>query len=466
MTAPCSIRSPGSRPAASSAASVRTSWTRVTQCTATGRPAACAARDVVGEVVKRRQCGVVEQDLHRPECYRLRRRVGPRRVPCSAAAAPLAASASDARSPAVALGVASVKPVMPSAAALLLTAARSPAAAGTRSATQRSIRHSRPVGRPASSRSTPLELAPVQVQPGDGGGVDHPQRAGAVLHPHRAVGEEPVESLAVQGPGDRLVVADGAQPGARRQVRVRGAQPRRQVGGGPDVRRPGGDAGSRGGERAQVHVVVVQAGQQVPPAASMSSSPGSGRSARRAFGDPAAGQAHVGNAGGPRGPLRRPAGRRAATRARCGSACGGPARRATRAPRWCRRRVPRRAAPPGSRGGAGRRGGSTACSRPDRGQVTIPSRTDLVRAVRRRGRRGEGGGDVPHGQVDQLAAAGRHRARDRERAADAGQRVRDRVGAEHRLRRRPARSSSRRARLPPRRRPRTPPVPAPPARTR
>jgi hypothetical protein len=82
-----------------------------------------------------------------------------------------------------------------------------------------------------------------------------------VLHSHRAVGEEPVENLAVQGPGDRLVVADSAQPGARRQVRVRGAQPRRQVAGGPDVRRSGSDAGSRGGEGAQVQVVVVQARQ-------------------------------------------------------------------------------------------------------------------------------------------------------------------------------------------------------------
>ena len=45
---------------------------------------------------------------------------------------------------------------------------------------------------------------------------------------------------------------------------------------------------------------------------------------------------------------------------------------------------------------------------------------------------GEDSGHVPQGQVDQLAAAGRPRQRDRERSAGTGQRVGDGVGAEDR----------------------------------
>jgi hypothetical protein len=46
---------------------------------------------------------------------------------------------------------------------------------------------------------------------------------------------------------------------------------------------------------------------------------------------------------------------------------------------------------------------------------------------------GEGGGHRAHRQVDQLASACRDRPRHRERAAKAGQRIGDGVGAEHRL---------------------------------
>ena len=183
---------------------------------------------VVGEVVKRRQRGVVEQDLHRPRL--IARLAAGRNLRGRHAVQPLRDVPSRGqrrqRSSAVAPGVASVKPVTPSAAALPLTAGqvRRPRA-GTRSASQRSIRHSRPSAgrrcrapRPAAARTR------RSSEPGGGGGIHYPERAGAVLHPHRAVGEEPVERPAVQGPGDRLVVADAAQPGARRQRRVGRAQ--------------------------------------------------------------------------------------------------------------------------------------------------------------------------------------------------------------------------------------------------
>ena len=103
MTAPCSILSPGSRPAMSSAASVSTNCTRVTQCTATGRPARMRPPHVVRELVQRRQRVVVEQDLHRPEPDSRAARAHPRgamqhnrcaTVPSATAAASAATSAS------------------------------------------------------------------------------------------------------------------------------------------------------------------------------------------------------------------------------------------------------------------------------------------------------------------------------------------------------------------------------------
>ena len=86
----------------------------------------------------------------------------------------IGASARKARSRSVEPGVASVKPVIPNDAAFLLTAPRSAVAPGTRPASQRSIRHSRPVGTPVVVAFHPAELAFVEAQPGGGERVDHP----------------------------------------------------------------------------------------------------------------------------------------------------------------------------------------------------------------------------------------------------------------------------------------------------
>ena len=188
------------------------------------------AADPVGEVVKRRQRVVVEHDLDRPGGDRPRRRVHPGRRHAVQALRDRRASARKARSSSVAPGVASVKPVIPNDAAFLLTAPRSAAAPGTRPG-EPAVHPPQPPGRAAVVVAFhPAELAVVEAQLGGGERVDHPQRAGAVLHPHRAPGDKPVESVAVKRPGDRLVVADGAQPRARRQVRVGRAQPRGQLG--------------------------------------------------------------------------------------------------------------------------------------------------------------------------------------------------------------------------------------------
>jgi len=83
-----------------------------------------------------------------------------------------------------------------------------------------------------------------------------------MLQPDRAIRHQPVQRVAVKGPGDRLVVPGAAQPRARREGRAGRREPGCQPGRGPHVRRAGRDAVPRGGEREQVDMVVVQPGQQ------------------------------------------------------------------------------------------------------------------------------------------------------------------------------------------------------------
>ena len=74
ITAPCSMRSPGSAPTSSHAARATTSSARVTQWTAIARPARRAARNPRDQLVDRRQAGVVEHELDRPARQRPARR--------------------------------------------------------------------------------------------------------------------------------------------------------------------------------------------------------------------------------------------------------------------------------------------------------------------------------------------------------------------------------------------------------
>ena len=107
-----------------------------------------------------------------------------------------------------------------------------------------------------------------------------------------------------------------------------------------------------------------------------------------------------------------------------------PARRARH--RRCPRRVPRRPRH-GSGGGTGGAAAALLARCRTAGNVTIPPGRTSCGPWSSGGAAAKAAATSAHGHVDQLAAAGRHRARDRERAADAGQRIRDRIGAEHRL---------------------------------
>ena len=86
-----------------------------------------------------------------------------------------------------------------------------------------------------------------------------------MLDSNRSSRNEPVEVIAVEQAGDRLVVPDAPQPGARREVAIRRAQcggERIEV---TDIGRPTRHACCRGGHCMQVHVVVVQPGEQRTP---------------------------------------------------------------------------------------------------------------------------------------------------------------------------------------------------------
>src|SRR4029079_2701124 len=51
-----------------------------------------------------------------------------------------------------------------------------------------------------------------QADAAQGGGVEDPQHAAAVLDAHRNAGYDGIEGGPVQVPGDRFVIADGADP--------------------------------------------------------------------------------------------------------------------------------------------------------------------------------------------------------------------------------------------------------------
>jgi len=130
---------------------VSANWTRVTQCTATGRPAARAARTSRVNSSSGGSAVSSSMTLTGPSVT-----VGwpsGGGVPAGAMQCSRCASVPSATAPVRvsmarrdASGVASVKPVTPSSAAAALTRPRPGARVGSREASQSSIRHSRPVG--------------------------------------------------------------------------------------------------------------------------------------------------------------------------------------------------------------------------------------------------------------------------------------------------------------------------------
>ena len=129
-------------------------------------------------------------------------------------------------------------------------------------ATQPSIRHNRPVGRPASSRSIPGAGSRIRAEGGQPGRVAHPQHPAAVLYPYGPVGEHAVQDVPVEVAGDRLVVADGpnpfpvAGPSDAAWFRAAAKPARSRTSGGPT--RTDRLAAIR---RQHVEVMIVQAGQ-------------------------------------------------------------------------------------------------------------------------------------------------------------------------------------------------------------
>ncbi len=80
--------------------------------------------------------------------------------------------------------------------------------------------------------------------------VEHPQLPRAVLHAHRAVEDERIEAIAVEGTGERLVVAHRPHPPVTGRRPQAGEPVRRDVDGLP-----------RRGHRHEVDVVVVETRQ-------------------------------------------------------------------------------------------------------------------------------------------------------------------------------------------------------------
>ena len=325
---------------------------------------------------------------------------------------------------------------------------RSPGRAGTRSASQWSIRHSRPVARPSVSCSTPacphprrpaaaVAVEPERRQPGR---VHHPQRPGPMLHPHRPHGLGPrgPRRSPDQPPAGRGPTGRAARPptrGSRRSVaRRRAALRRRPPAAAPTARprtapipvRPGRSPARRPAPAGEHDGRAARAAARTRPRRSRPRPPlAAGPARRRRIRPPTIRTSTTSSADG-------------RTRAFLISIrmTSGPASRARpRCPRPSQRRPRRRRGDPANPDG---RGGSTACSRPSRAQVTMasppppPSRADRVRPVADSGGGGEAGRHRAHGQVDQLPAPAGDRARDRERAAEPGQRIGDGVGAEHR----------------------------------
>jgi hypothetical protein len=157
-----------------------------------------------------------------------------------------------------------------------------------------------PAGRPARTvafhavEAAWVEIAWVEAKPRHRRGVQHPQRAGAVLHADRAVRQHAVERQAIERPRDGLVIPHAPQPPACGQRRVGRAQPVPQFGRGPHRRRADRDAAVRGGEGPQVDVMVMQAGQQGVARGVDVRLAGRRAQARRALGHASAGDPDVG----------------------------------------------------------------------------------------------------------------------------------------------------------------------------
>ena len=255
-------------------------------------PRRVRGRDVPGEVVERRQRGVVEQELHRPE-----RDLGlpGRQSPGGGHAVQAlperavrdgAGQGFDGALRGVRGGVGEAGHAeFGGRGADLAEAGRGGLGPGQPGG-EPVVHPPQPAGRLAVGVAFHAgQLAAVEAEQTGAGRVDHPQRAGAMLHPDRAVRYEPVERVPVEDAGDGLVVRGAAQPRAGRPGRGGRGEPGREFGRGPHVRRAGRDAVPRGGERQQVDVVVVQPGQQ--------------RAARRIelvfAGDPAQSRAELGD---------------------------------------------------------------------------------------------------------------------------------------------------------------------------
>ena len=129
------------------------------------------------------------------------------------------------------------------------------------SRSQPSIREMRPVGLPPRSVSTPSPDDAVKSQQLEGSRVQHPLAAGPFLHPNGAFRDHPVEQVAVDGPGDALVVADAPDPGAGWRCPSDPAQRVHEPIGIDHLGRPEPHRGPGRRGREQVDVVVVEAGQ-------------------------------------------------------------------------------------------------------------------------------------------------------------------------------------------------------------
>ena len=94
------------------------------------------------------------------------------------------------------------------------------------------------------------------------GAVEEPRVPRAVLQPHRALGDELVEDMAVEITRDRFVVADTSEP----LTPTRGTVSTPEYGGKclaiVHARRAAADGTAGGSQRQQVDVVVVEAWEQ------------------------------------------------------------------------------------------------------------------------------------------------------------------------------------------------------------
>lgn len=96
----------------------------------------------------------------------------------------------------------------------------------------------------------------------NGGAVEDPHGAASMLDADGPVWHDPVEVVAIEIVGDGLVVADAPQPATGSGRVARCPQRRGEVGRMLDIGRTDGDGMARRGERHEVDVVVVEAGDE------------------------------------------------------------------------------------------------------------------------------------------------------------------------------------------------------------